>query len=61
MTTGSRPAHFRIPLTFQGKHGVIVLDQIHALDRSRLVKRLDALRPSTLATTLQTLPAMFAP
>jgi mRNA interferase MazF len=61
MTTGSQPAHFRIPLTFQGKHGLIVLDQIHALDRSRLVKRLGALRPSTLATTLLALQAMFAP
>lgn len=23
MTTGSRPAHFRIPLTFQGKQGLL--------------------------------------
>ena len=61
MTTGSRPAHFRIPLTFQGKQGLIVLDQIRTLDRSRLVKRLGALRPSTLAATLLTLQAMFAP
>ena len=38
MTTRSRPAHFRIPLTFQGKPGLIVLDQIRTLDRARLVK-----------------------
>ena len=61
MTTGSRPARFRIPLTFQGGQGLIVLDQIRTLDRARLVKRLGALRPSTLATTLLTLQAMFAP
>ena len=61
MTTGSRPAGFRIPLTFQGKQGLIVLDQIRTLDRVRLVKRLGALRPPTLALTLQTLQAMFAP
>ena len=61
MTTGSRPAHFRIPLTFQGKQGLIVLDQICTLDRSRLVRRLGALRPTTLAPTLLTLQAMFAP
>jgi mRNA interferase MazF len=61
MTTGSRPAHFRIPLTFQGQQGLIVLDQIRTLDRARLVKRLGALRPVTLASTLQTLQAMFAP
>ena len=61
MTTGARPARFRIPLTFQGKQGLIVLDQIRTLDRARLVKRMGALRPSTLAATLQTLQAMFAP
>ena len=38
MTSGSRPAHFRIPLTFQGKPGLIVLDQIRTLDSARLVK-----------------------
>ncbi len=61
MTTGSRPAKFRIPLTFQGKQGLVLLDQIRTLDRVRLVKRLGALRPTTLAVTLQTLQAMFAP
>jgi mRNA interferase MazF len=60
MTSGSRPAAFRIALTFQGKQGLILLDQIRTLDRVRLVKRLGALRPATLATTLQTLQAMFA-
>jgi len=60
MTTGSRPVRFRIPLTFQGKQGLILLDQVGALDGVRLVKRLGTLRPQTLATTLQTLQAMFA-
>jgi mRNA interferase MazF len=61
MTTGSRPAGFRVPLTFQGKQGLIVLDQICTLDKVRLVKRLGSLRAPTLALTLQTLRAMFAP
>lgn len=61
MATGSRPARFRIPIAFQGKQGLIVLDQIRTLDRARLVKRLGALRPTTLAATRQTLQAMFAP
>ncbi len=60
MTTGSRPAAFRVALTFQGKQGLIVLDQIRTLDRARLVKRLGALRQPTLSLTLQTLQAMFA-
>jgi mRNA interferase MazF len=59
MTTGSQPARFRVALTFQGKQGLIVLDQIRTLDRVRLVKRLGALRPATLASTLKTLQAMF--
>jgi mRNA interferase MazF len=61
MTTGSRPARFRIALTFQGKQGLILLDQVRTLDRARLVKRMGGLRPVTLAATLQTLQAMFAP
>ncbi len=61
MTTGSRPAGFRVALTFQGKQGLVVLDQIRTVDRVRLVKRLGALRPPTLALTLQTLQTMFAP
>ena len=61
MTTGSRPAAFKVPLRFQGKTGLIVLDQIRTLDRERLIKRLGALRPQTIALTLRTLQAMFAP
>ena len=61
MTTGSRPAAFRVAVTFQGKHGLIVLDQLRTLDRVRLVKRLGTLRAATLTLTLQTLQAMFAP
>lgn len=61
MTTGARPARFRIALSFQGKQGLIVLDQIRTLDRVRLVKRLGALRAPTLALTLQALQKPFAP
>ena len=61
MTTGSRPTRFRIPVTFQAKQGLIVLDQLRTLDRLRLVKRLGALRPTTLMATLRILQDMFAP
>lgn len=60
MASGSRSAAFRIALTFQGKQGLILLDQIRTLDRVRLVKRLGALRPATANLTLETLQAMFA-
>lgn len=61
MTTGSRNAAYRIPLTFQGKQGLILLDQIRTLNKSRLVKRLGAIHPSTLERTLRTLQAVFEP
>lgn len=55
MTTGSRPAGFRRPIKFQGKEGLILLDQIRALDKGRLVRRLGALAPATLSATLSVL------
>ena len=61
MTTGSRPAAFRIPVRFHGKQGLIVLDQLRTLDRVRFVKPLGQLRPATLQATLKTLQAMFTP
>jgi mRNA interferase MazF len=61
MTTASRPAGFRIALTFKGKAGLVLLDQLRSLDRQRLIKRLGALRPPTLLLLQQTLQAMFAP
>ena len=48
-------------LTFQGKQGLILLDQIRTLDRARLVQRLGALRPATLAQAQQVLGQMFSP
>jgi mRNA interferase MazF len=60
MTTGARPAPYRIPVTFQGKRGLILLDQIRTLDKLRLVKRLGNITPSTLALTLKTLQKVFA-
>ena len=61
MTTGSRSAAFRIPITFKGKSGLILLDQIRTLDKTRLVKREGAVHGATLKRTLITLQQMFAP
>jgi len=61
MTTGSRPAAFRIPISFQGKSGLILLDQIRTLDKTRLIKRVGAVHPATLDKTLRTLQVVFAP
>ena len=61
MATGSTPAPFRIPLSFAGKRGLVLLDQIRTLDQSRLVKKLGRMRPNTLSTTLKILQEVFAP
>ncbi len=60
MTTGARPAPFRIPITFGGKKGLILLDQIRTLDKARLVRRLGAASTTTLSSTLRTLQETFA-
>jgi mRNA interferase MazF len=60
MTTGSRPAPYRIPVRFGGKIGLILLDQMRTLDNQRLVRRLGAINSSTLRQTLAGLRAMFA-
>src|SRR6202162_4997789 len=60
MTTKSRPAPFRIPVTHGGKRGLILLDQLRAVDKVRLVKKLGAVSAKTLAATLDTLREVFA-
>jgi mRNA interferase MazF len=60
MTTGSRPAPFRIPISFERKDGLILLDQLHTLDKQRLLRRLGAVEPKTLRTTLARLRDVFA-
>jgi mRNA interferase MazF len=61
MTTGNRPAPYRVPLRFDDKSGLILLDQIRVLDKQRLVKRLGTVGAQTLELTLDRLQAVFAP
>ena len=60
MTTGARPAPYRVSVTFQGKRGLILLDQFRTLDKVRLVKRLGSISSRALASTLETLQRVFA-
>ncbi len=60
MTTGSRPAPFRVPVRFDAKSGLILLDQIRSLDKQRLVRRLGAVDSRTLQTLLGCLQDIFA-
>ncbi|MGH8488121.1 MAG: type II toxin-antitoxin system PemK/MazF family toxin [Gammaproteobacteria bacterium] len=59
MTTGGGMAPYRIPVTFAGKKGLILLDQIRALDQVRLIKRAGAVHHKTMAATLNTLQEIF--
>ncbi len=59
MTTKGRPAPFRIPLTHAGQKGLILLDQLRTVDKSRFAQRLGSASPKVLALTLQTLQEVF--
>lgn len=59
MTTGSRPAPFRVPIRFKGKDGLILPDQMRTLDKTRLVKRMGKVDGGTMGAVLQVLSQMF--
>lgn len=61
MTTGSRPASFRVPLHFAGKDGLVVVDQVRTVDKARLVKRLGRVDDAVLDRVLAVLRELFAP
>ena len=61
MTTTRRGWPTRVEISFQGKIGDIALDQIRAVDKVRLVKRLGKLDSQTAGTVLDTLGELFAP
>jgi mRNA interferase MazF len=60
MTTKSRPAPFRIALSHGGKKGLILLDQIRAVDKVRLAKKMGSVSGKTLSIALDTLQEVFA-
>lgn len=60
MTTGGRKAPFRIEIQHGGRKGLILLDQIRAVDKIRLVKHLGVASAKTLSATLRTIQEVFA-
>jgi mRNA interferase MazF len=60
LTTGGHPYPFRVRCRFDGTDGHVVADQLRAVDRDRLVKRLGSLADTTLTELLGVLQAMFA-
>ena len=61
MTTKGRIYPSRVPCRFKGKSGQVVLDQIRAVDRFRLIKRLGRIDTATATAVLDVLREMFEP
>ena len=59
MTTVTRPYPTRVALTFQGKQGQVALDQLRAIDRQRLVRKLGRISPKAAAAVSTVLVEMF--
>lgn len=60
MTTQSKRYPTRVLCHFDGKNGLIVLDQLRTVDRTRLVKRLGKLSDEEQSAVLQVLAELFA-
>lgn len=60
LTSGSRPAPFRVATTFAGKAGLMLLDQVRAVDAGRLVKKVGQIDHLTLSAALAVLRSLFA-
>ena len=61
MTTKGRSYPTRVSCRFKKKNGQVVLDQIRAVDQSRLIKKLGRLDAKTATAVLDVLREMFAP
>jgi len=60
MTTGARPYPTRVEVRFQGKSGQVALDQLRAVDRQRLVRKLGVVSVSTAEAVSATVLEMFS-
>ncbi len=61
VTSKGTAAPFRLGLRLGGKGALVVLDQLHSIDKVRLIRRVGALSPTTLKVALDTLRQTFAP
>lgn len=61
LTSAGEPLRYRVDCRFNGQAGRVLLDQIRAVDRSRLVRPLGRLAPAVQRKVLQVLQEMFAP
>lgn len=59
LTSGSRPAPFRVPTRIDGKEGLLLPEQLRTVDRHRLRSKLGRIDDATLASALAVLREMF--
>ncbi|MCA1949973.1 MAG: type II toxin-antitoxin system PemK/MazF family toxin [Treponema sp.] len=59
MTTKSKAYPSRVGISFAGKQGYIVLDQIRTIDKSRLVKKLGSIRAEEISQIKKILKEML--
>lgn len=59
ITARGRPYPTRVPLVFQGHPAQVAVDQLRAVDKTRLVRRLGALTNATGDKVLGVLAEMF--
>jgi len=59
LTSTVKPWPTRVNCRFDGRNGQIAIDQIRAIDKERLIKRLGQLDTATIQRLFQTLDAYF--
>jgi mRNA interferase MazF len=61
MTRRGHSYPFRVRCRFQGKEGQVALDQMRAINRARIVRRLGTIGLKTQTEVLRVLRKLFAP
>jgi mRNA interferase MazF len=59
MTTSERPYPNRVAVRFQNKRGQVALDQLRAVDRQRLIRKLGSVSSKTAQAVSAVLVEMF--
>lgn len=60
MSSSSQPAPFRVPIRLGGKQGLVLIEQVTAVEAAALKRRLGKTNKDTLASVLAKLQEYFA-
>ena len=59
MTTNVRAYPWRVPIVFQGKRGMVALDQLRTIDKRRLIKRIGRIGRSVITNIKRVIHEML--